>query len=189
MGESIPVPDGWTIGYHYVKSARWPVGYGYSPRLVDPSTGDVLPWRGLVIHTTEHGPGQTPAACWAYLRDSPDVSAHYGIGPDGSVERILDPGLYVAWHAGISACAGRPNCNRWMLGVELFHRAGSGPIPPAALQSLTTLCRVLRADWPALVPAYITTHRAVALPVGRKADPSDWDDAAFAEWRAGLDTE
>lgn len=35
-------------------------------------------------------------------------------------------------------------------------------------------------------PALLETHRAIALPKGRKSDPEGFSDADFAAWRAGL---
>jgi N-acetylmuramoyl-L-alanine amidase len=164
------------ICFDYDKAAARPPGYGYDAR-------PAVPLIGTVWHSTEHSAGQSYAAVCAFLRDSPDVSAHYVVGEDGTVQRILDPGPWRAWHAGASNYQGLRDWNNFAVGVEIYHRAGT-PYPAAQRAACTALGIQLMQDHPTIL--HNVTHRAIAIPPGRKADPTDWSDADFAAWAALL---
>lgn len=166
----------------YDKAALYPllpgarIGRGYSAR----PTG-VTP-RSIVIYSTNGRPGSSFSAEARYLRDSPDVSSHYLIGHDGEIAKLLDPGLHSAWHAGV-ALAGFVNAKS--IGIECHHSIGE--LWPAAQRlALTWLVRDLMTQFK-ISHGWIDTHRAVAMPEGRKVDPSDWSDIEFYRWRETLE--
>jgi N-acetylmuramoyl-L-alanine amidase len=185
-----PEPQ-YRIAFDFDKAARWPAqtgtdertglalyrGYGQRP---------AIPLTGIVLHSTEGKLGELFAAACRYIRDSPDVSAHYYVAADGTIQRILDPGPWRAYHAGVSSWQGRADCNDFMVGIELHHTRGQGPYPAVQLGALAWLCRELMHDHPTITRAGIAPHRAVALPAGRKYDPSDWSDAQLQAWIAAL---
>lgn len=167
------------IRFDFDKAAAHPPDYGYDAR-------PAVPLTGIVVHSTEGQRGSAFVSECRYLRDSPAVSAHYLISHLGVVQRLLDPGPWRAWHAGVSAWQGQPACNDYMVGIELHHTAGDGPYPAPQRAALAALCRQLLADHPTIRKSGIVAHRWIALPPGRKADPTDWPDAAFMAWIAGL---
>lgn len=167
------------IHFDYDKAAAQPVGHGYDAR---PPGTDLT---AITLHSTEHGPGQTFAAAARYLRDSPDVSAHYLIGPDGTIQRVLDA-AWRAWHAGVSRWRDVPDCNDYSVGIEIFHRAGEGAYPAPQLAAVAGLVRALMTDHATITKAGLHLHRWCALPPGRKIDPSDLSDDWWRGWITAL---
>lgn len=165
----------------YRKDQKYGSGHGYGRQ-----TG--AGWTGLrvgnptsvVLHATHGRAGSRSAAEAAFLRDSPDVSAHYLVGRLGEVYRIL-PDTFVAWHAGDCLPA---FTNPHSLGIEL-HAAVTEPITGPQRQALADLLRTLAAQW-RIPESLIASHRAVALPPGRKSDPATWPDAELRPWIAGV---
>jgi N-acetylmuramoyl-L-alanine amidase/AmpD protein len=97
-----------------------------------------------------------------------EVSAHFTIGRDGSVVQHV-PAEMAAWHAGPSLDhQGRRRVNLFSIGIELVN-TGSQPYPEAQIQSLRSLLKGLIAHFPI---RFIVSHRAVAMPRGRKNDPT-----------------
>lgn len=168
-----------TIDTSYDKTKKLAPGQGYSarPHNSAPAT--------IVIHSTNGQRGSTFAHEAEYLRDSVEVSSHFLVGKQGQIARILDPGLK-AWHAGEALAAWQ---NEHSIGIECHHAVGD-TWPQAQLDALTWLVRELMWRYQ-IAPAGIETHRKVAIPGPdiRKHDPSDWPDAAFYAWRAGLATD
>jgi len=158
----------------YPKAQRHPQRHGYQLRGAAPTS--------VVLHTTNNRRKGTPFDAEArFLLNSPDVSAHYLIGKDGRIVQFLDPRAYQAWHAG---AAWDPFRNARSIGIELHVSVGEAPMD-AQLAAAAALVRQLAAQFG--IPAErIETHRAVALPPGRKTDPEGWSDAAFSGWRARL---
>jgi N-acetyl-anhydromuramyl-L-alanine amidase AmpD len=110
------------------------------------------------------------------------VSAHYLVGKRGQIVQFLEPAPWQAWHAGEAKSA---YTNARSIGIELHHSVDDSPYPSEQVAALTWLVRDLMGAFN--IPAsLIDTHRAIALPAGRKRDPHDWGDAAFYTWRAGL---
>lgn len=157
----------------YNKSRFQPEGRGYSRRV-----GTI---KGIIIHTTNGNRGSTFDGEARWLATSLAVSAEYLVGKSGQIAQILDPVRYAAWHAGVTTPGWS---NQETIGIECHHAVGD-TWPAAQMAALTELVRYLMARF-GLSPANVTTHRAVALPAGRKVDPSDWGDAAFNAWRATL---
>jgi hypothetical protein len=168
--------DGLVIRFAYDKAAVLPVGQGYEAQ-----HGSLL---GIVWHSTEHAPGQSFAAVCAYLRDALDKSVHYVIGPNGEIERILDPGPFVAWGAGECRWQGKPaDFNARYVQIEIYHRVGQ-PYAPAQLAAAAALRRQLWADHPTMQPTAQYAHRWIAWPPGRRDDPTNLSDNFLRAWFA-----
>lgn len=128
----------------------------------------------VVIHYTDM---ETAAAARARLCDpAAEVSAHYLIDQDGTVEQLVAEDRR-AWHAGRSEWEGETDVNSRSIGVELAnpgHSGGMTPFPEPQMAALETLLRDLMARWP-IPPANVVGHEHVAP--GRKIDPGpkfDW---------------
>jgi AmpD protein len=101
------------------------------------------------------------------------VSSHFFVSRSGEVFQLVDTDLK-AWHAGVSSLAGRPDVNRFSVGIELEGDEVT-PYAEAQYESLRRLLRELRAAHPAIGPDRIVGHEHVAP--GRKRDPGplfDW---------------
>ncbi len=101
---------------------------------------------------------------------------------------MADPFRETTWHAGRSTGPEGKGVNAYSVGIELENaNTGKDPYPKAQLEALANLLRGLRSAIPSLV--WLTTHREVCLPAGRKADPVglDWEPLAeasgLAPWR------
>ena len=165
----------------YRKDQKYGSGHGYGRRVgalwVPGRTGKPL---SIIIHATHGRAGSTSDAEARFLRDSPDVSAHYLMARDGRTFRIL-PDEHVAWHAGECQPLYR---NDTSIGIEI-HAAVTEAITGPQKVALADLLRALTAQW-AIVPSNIASHRAVALPAGRKSDPAMWPDAELRGWIEGV---
>ena len=155
--------------------ARSPIGRGYDLR--SPGTKP----SGIVVHTTNGHVGTAFSAEAGYLCNAAAVSAHYLVGKAGEVVAFLAPGPYRAWHAGNARLFWG---NDETIGIECHFTPGE-EWTEAQRAALTALVQSLMADF-AIPNTRIAAHRAVALPPGRKIDPSGWSDADFATWRSGL---
>lgn len=128
----------------------------------------------IIIHYTGM---QTCAAARARLCDpAAEVSAHYLIDLDGTVEQLVDENRR-AWHAGVSEWGGETDINSRSIGIELVNR-GHGPdyhpFPEPQMTSLEALIQSIRARW-TIPPENIIGHQDIAP--GRKIDPGpkfDW---------------
>ena len=161
----------------YFKPTVCQPGQGYQLRGSKPQPSSII------VHTTNGAKGSVFAKEAQYLQESQAVGAHYLIGKRGQIVRFLVPQLHIAWHTG-DAKPGFQNAQA--IGIELHFTPGDSPtIPQPMLDSLTLLvlelCQV-HATIGDLRTA-VDTHRAVALPSGRKIDPSGFDDLAFYTWR------
>jgi hypothetical protein len=167
----------------YRKDRLHPPGHGYgrAVRANVYTAARAAPPTSIIVHATHGRAGSATASEAAFLRDSADVSAHYLIGRDGALYRIL-PDDAVAWHAGTVAPG---YTNEQSIGIEL-HAAATEPITPAQRARLADTLRALMARYH-ISPAQIATHRAAALPPGRKSDPATWQESDFRTWVAALD--
>lgn len=171
------------ISETYRKDTHHAPGHGYGRKAI---TGAWVVERmllpsSLIVHSTNNPAKNTKI--WnecTFIRDSPDISCHDVIGKDGTIYVIL-PASMVAWHAGEAL----PNfLNARSIGIELHISVGETPTQ-AQLDSLVWRIRQYIKAYK-LVAADIDTHRAVALPHGRKSDPEGWPDAEFYVWRDAL---
>lgn len=149
---------------------------------------DGAPVDILVIHSISLPPGKfggrgveqlfcnrlDPDAhpCYRELRGL-TVSAHFFIRRNGEIIQFV-PLHRRAWHAGQSYCEGRTRINDFSIGIEL-EGTDDLPFEDAQYESLARLTRILRRQYPAIVPERIYGHGDIAP--GRKTDPGpmfDW---------------
>lgn len=166
----------------YRKDTAHPPGHGYGWKYGSTwKRGRPTVLDSVVIHTMNNpNKGTKFANECKFLRDSPDVSAHEAVGKDGTVAIIL-PASEVAWHAGT---AREEFHNFRSYGIELHVSVGETPTQ-AQIDSLTWSVRGL-VEKHGIRKEHIETHRAVALPKGRKTDPEGWGDVEFYLWRDSL---
>jgi hypothetical protein len=170
----------------YRKDTLHKPGHGYGRNIGSAVRPNWVAERGfplstVVVHTTNNQQKDTkPWNEATFIRDSPDVSCHDLIFKDGTIAVILPP-YAVAWHAGVALRA-FTNINSY--GIELHCSVGEKPTQ-AQIDSLTWRVRDLIGKY-SIPKANIETHRAVALPAGRKTDPEGWDNDSFYSWRARL---
>lgn len=140
----------------------------------------------LVVHSCEGKPSgdeQQSSLPWL-CNPTAGVSCHYYVTREGRIYQLVDD-LKRTWHAGESVLNGVWYCNNYSIGIELEHRAGAAPYPTAQIDALSWLCRRLIAAY-AIPRSGIAAHRHVAQPLGRKVDPTDWNDAQFKTWADSL---
>jgi N-acetyl-anhydromuramyl-L-alanine amidase AmpD len=130
----------------------------------------------IVLHHTHRY--ETALATARYFQSpASQVSAHYIVDRDGSLVRCV-PDDKRAWHAGVSRFQGVDNVNDYSIGIEIANRGDNvDPYPEAQMQTVIRLVTWLCRQY-GIAPERITRHRDVALPAGRKDDPSDSFDFA-----------
>lgn len=134
----------------------------------------------------------------------PSVSAHYLV-PDPSDNSYAEAGFNDmrifnlvdenerAWHAGVSAWAGRTNLNDSAIGIETVNQASEKngvftfpPYHPAQIEAIIELAQNITARYPDITPTNIVGHSDIAP--GRKSDPGSafpWKtlyDAGVGAW-------
>ncbi|HEY0097188.1 MAG TPA: N-acetylmuramoyl-L-alanine amidase [Archangium sp.] len=124
----------------------------------------------IVLHHTASNSGRADLA-WLRSQES-RVSAHYLVDRDGRIYQLVADEDR-AWHAGRCALRGvTTDMNARSLGIELVND-GTGRTPYTEQQY-----RALEALVPYLVTTYgvppenVVGHKDVAVPAGRKNDPS-----------------
>jgi N-acetyl-anhydromuramyl-L-alanine amidase AmpD len=158
----------------YNKAAVHPQRWGYQAR------GGAAP-STVIIHTTSNKRATRFQTEAEFLCDSKDVSAHFLISKTGEIIQFLDPLKWQAWHAGAALPA---YLNARSIGIE--HHVSIGEAWTEVQHAASTwLVRQLMQQF-SITPLRIDTHRAVALPKGRKSDPTGWDDGSFYAWRDAL---
>ncbi len=135
----------------------------------------------VIHHTAMH---TAEAALARLCAPEAEVSAHYLIGEDGCVWRLVDEAAR-AWHAGAGAWGGVGDVNSRSIGIELANPgplAAFPPFPEPQMAALEVLLAGVLARW-RIPPERVIAHSDLAP--GRKADPGpkfDWRRLA----RAGL---
>ncbi|MDF1793557.1 MAG: N-acetylmuramoyl-L-alanine amidase [Thalassobaculaceae bacterium] len=110
------------------------------------------------------------------------VSAHYVVGEDGRVWRLVDEERR-AWHAGVSWWAGESDINSRAIGIEISnpgHSHGYRPFPEPQMRAVSALCRDILSRH--RIPAHRVLGHSDVAP-GRKIDPGhlfDWRGLAGA---------
>lgn len=160
----------------WTKNKRYPVGYGYDKRTVTIS-------KSILIHTTNGNKGSTFESEADYITNSRLISAHYLVGKQGQVVEFFDPSVYRAWHAG--AVNDQRYNNNNSIGIENHYALGD-VWTDVQRKSLSDLCKQLISVYGINSPLLIERHRQVAIPLGRKIDPSGFSDYEFELWRGGL---
>ena len=101
------------------------------------------------------------------------VSSHLLIRRSGEIVQYV-PFQRRAWHAGVSAWAGRERCNDYSIGIEL-EGADHSPYESTQYAMLARVIAVLCRCYPRLTPDRVVGHSDIAP--GRKTDPGpafDW---------------
>jgi N-acetyl-anhydromuramyl-L-alanine amidase AmpD len=145
---------------------------------------------GVLLHeTASPNPDNSPATLTYNLDPNVASSYHVLVGRDGVAWAYLTSQKYIAWHAGKGAWtlpSGRVlvnyDLNKYLLGIELDGRNNGEPVTPEQITTAALLCIMYanRYAFP-LLEGYITEHKKVALPPGRKSDPMGTTAAAVVK--------
>jgi N-acetylmuramoyl-L-alanine amidase len=101
-----------------------------------------------------------------------EVSAHWLVGRDGRIWRLVDEAAR-AWHAGAGAWGAVTDVNSRSIGIEIDND-GDSPFAEPAMAALEPLLAGVLARW-AIPPERVIGHSDMAP--GRKGDPGprfDW---------------
>jgi hypothetical protein len=109
--------------------------------------------------------------------NSAKVSAHYLVSKEGTIKHMLED-RYTAWHAGVVNDVRFSNNNS--IGIEVHYTPEESRNIPLAIEALTNIVRSYKVSNPNLL---VAMHRTVAVPKGRKIDPSFFSDRDFSIWR------
>lgn len=124
----------------------------------------------IVLHYTAL---PDPEAALALLCDpAAEVSAHYVLGADGTLWRLVPEDMR-AWHAGAGAWGGAGDVNSRSIGIELDND-GASPFPEAQMVALEALLDDIMGRW-AIPASGVIAHSDLAPD--RKRDPGprfDW---------------
>lgn len=117
-----------------------------------------------------HGTGGDRGGDLSVLRGltSRQVSVQFYITQVGEIFYLVSIDR-VAWHAGVSSYAGVTSLNDDSIGIELENRPGE-KWTEAQLDSLDNVIRWIDNTLHKKLP--IVTHKMVAMPRGRKVDPT-----------------
>lgn len=121
----------------------------------------------IIIHTSYNAIGSDPYDIGDIIKQYQqyEVSAHYLIGRDGTIYRLVED-KNIAWHAGVSKMPdGRTNVNDFSLGIEVVNTK-EGKFSDAQYDSLNKLIKSLKDKYPI---ENILGHKDIAP--GRKTDP------------------
>jgi N-acetylmuramoyl-L-alanine amidase len=136
----------------------------------------------LVLHYT--GMASVEAALDRLCDPAARVSAHYVVGEDGTVWRLVSE-TRRAFHAGRSCWLGERDLNLVSIGVEIVnpgHEWGYRPFPEEQMAAVECLCHDILARHP-IPPHRVVGHSDIASD--RRTDPGelfDWPRMA----RAGI---
>jgi N-acetylmuramoyl-L-alanine amidase len=136
--------------------------------------------RVIVMHATA---GKSDAGDLAWMQDPVSkVSYHVVIGRQGQVYRLV-PESRRAWHAGKGQWDGHADVNGCSLGLAFSNRHdGTEPLTPFQVASARDVVEGWRAKYPGI--RAVVTHGDVALPKGRKDDPSRSPGFNLADYTA-----
>lgn len=126
----------------------------------------------VILHHT--GPGGSKAALsWLTSKES-GVSAHYVIDRDGKIYQLVKE-EDKAWHCGVSALKGVKDCNTFSIGIEIVGN-GTEEFTQEQYDSIAFVCKTAKTKY-SIDNSMIVGHKDIALPLGRKTDPSpfNWD--------------
>lgn len=140
--------------------------------------------KSIIIHTTNGQRYSSYKSEANYIYTTPKISAHYLIGKQGQITQFLNPLTMRAWHAGAVNDPRFNNNNS--IGIECHYTPGEGFWTEQMRQALSWLVQMLAKKHLIALPELVDTHRRVAIPKGRKIDPSGFEDAEFYVWRNRL---
>jgi N-acetylmuramoyl-L-alanine amidase len=124
----------------------------------------------VVLHYTAMASAE--AAAERLCDPAYEVSAHYLIGPDGAILRLVPEALR-AWHAGAGQWGGVTDVNSRSIGIELANTGGT-PFAAAQMSALEVLLADILARR-GIRPERVIAHSDMAP--SRKGDPGprfDW---------------
>jgi N-acetylmuramoyl-L-alanine amidase len=99
------------------------------------------------------------------------VSAHFTVGKDGHIVQSVNE-AEASWHAGVSSFQGRSNVNGFSIGIEMCNVGdGTDPYTDEQYKALGQLVAYILTNYN-IKWARVTGHKDIALPKGRKDDPS-----------------
>lgn len=173
----------------YNKSIKKKVGDGYGPVTEGgPATRTFNDIKSIVIHTTNGQRGSSFTSEASFLCSTSEVSAHYIVGKAGEIAQVVND-EFIAWHAGAVTNADYDNYHS--IGIE-NHMTPGEVWTDEEHAALSFLVADLLTRYPSIYK--IVTHRSIAIfplnykivnlrgKLGRKIDPSGWDDASFNVW-------
>ncbi len=124
----------------------------------------------LLLHYTGMRDGKTAMA--RLCDPAAKVSAHYCIGEDGGLTRLVAE-KERAWHAGVGLWAGAGDINARSIGIELVnpgHEFGYRAFPEPQIAAIIELCRDILTRHP--IPAARVLGHSDVAPL-RKEDPGE----------------
>ncbi|HEX9986913.1 MAG TPA: N-acetylmuramoyl-L-alanine amidase [Chloroflexia bacterium] len=135
---------------------------------------DIVDGRGaILLHTTEGLDSEPWMVCCH------GVSIHKLIRRDGVIIKMVNE-WDRAWHAGVSGFGGRSDWNNFSIGYEVEHKHGVNNITDLQYEAVAQSIAYDTARFH-IFDYWVRYHREVALPRGRKSDPTDFDGARM--WR------
>lgn len=135
----------------------------------------------VVLHATADTDTRASVdwCCEPKSKNPDPVSYHAIVDRDGTLYALVDTD-HRAWHAGVSAFNGRPNCNNYSIGLSFANRNdGREPYSDAQYDVGAAVVAGYMKKYPAITLERITTHAIVALPLGRKTDPLAFNLSRF----------
>lgn len=124
----------------------------------------------IVLHHTVIGSSAEDVGDY-FRRADIEASSHYTVAKDGTIVQHVDD-CQAAWHAGASEFKGRPRVNKFSIGIEIVNKGdGRDPYPDRQYRALARLMAQLMDEY-GIGWDRVTGHKDVALPRGRKSDPS-----------------
>ncbi|MDB5100235.1 MAG: ampD [Cyanobacteria bacterium RYN_339] len=124
----------------------------------------------LIMHHTSSAASAERIGGFFSKKES-KVSAHFTVGKDGHIVQSVDE-AQSAWHAGVSSFDGRANVNGFSIGIEMCNVGdGADPYTDDQYKALGQLVAYILTNYN-IKWARVTGHKDVALPKGRKDDPS-----------------
>lgn len=158
-----------TAGYQqFIPPGRNKIVWVQSPNCDARPTDAVV--DTIVLH---HTAGESLRSTVEWFSSSESrVSAHFTVGRDGSIVQHVST-YQRAWHAGESEdIFGREWINQYSVGIEIEH-PGAPDVAYTVEQTnaVEHLVSVMLRRFPIRL---ITSHAAVARPIGRKNDPINY---------------
>jgi hypothetical protein len=143
--------------------------------------------KSIIVHTTNGARFSKYTSEANYIYTTPKISAHYLVGKQGQITQFLNTTTMRAWHAGAVNDPRFNNNNS--IGIEVHYTPGEGFWTEQMRAALTWLVQQLVIKHSIKIPDLVDTHRRVAIPKGRKIDPSGFPDSEFYVWRNRIFTE
>jgi hypothetical protein len=146
----------------------------YTPKVItsrrspiETTSPRTMAWDTVVLH---HTGGGLESSLNTLTSPTSGVSVHYVVAENGDIYELAPLNL-VTWHAGESMWHGRRTVNLFSVGIEIVNRGdGDDAYEPDQLKSVAWLLRKFKNE-NSIERANVTTHKAVAVPQGRKVDP------------------